>query len=104
MEKEPPEIEEIKEIQEFFENEPMPAFPFCILILYTIGIVLGIFFIMIGCIEEATGIDAVRGATFWIIGGFLLIPSFFYSFIMVKALKTDQAGEFVRIMKEVPQL
>jgi hypothetical protein len=52
------------DIEEMPENEPMPVFPFCTFILYTIGIVLGIFFILIGCIEEASGIDAVLGATF----------------------------------------
>ena len=92
------------ELEQISESEPMPKFPFCTLILYTIGIVLGVFFILIGFIEEASGIDAVLGATFWIIGGFLLIPSIYYSFILIKALKTDQAGEFVRIIKEVPQL
>ena len=86
------------------DSEPLPAFPFCTLIAYTIGIVLGIFFILIGFIEEATGIDAVLGATFWILGGFLLVPSVFYSILLIKALKTDQAGEFVRIIKEIPQL
>lgn len=96
--------EGLPDLEEEVKNDPMPAFPFCTLILYTIGIVLGVFFIMIGCIEEATGIDAVRGATFWIIGGFLLVPSAFYSFILIQALKTDESGEFVRIIKEIPQL
>jgi hypothetical protein len=86
------------------ESEPMPPFPFCTLVLYTIGIVLGIFFILIGFIEEATGIDAVLGATFWMIGGFMLIPSIYYSVLMIKALKTDQAAEFVRIIKDIPQI
>lgn len=83
---------------------PLPSFPFCTLILYTIGIVLGIFFILIGFIEEATEIDAVLGATFWMLGGFLLIPSTFYTILMIKALKTDQESEFVRIMKNIPQI
>ncbi|OMJ69433.1 hypothetical protein SteCoe_32846 [Stentor coeruleus] len=92
------------EASEVIGTEPLPPFPFVTLILYTIGIVLGIFFILIGFIEEATGIDAVLGATFWILGGFLLIPSIFYSIMMIKALKTDQAGEYIRIIKNIPQL
>lgn len=86
------------------EPQPLPSFPFCTLILYTIGVVVGIFFILIGFIEEATEIDAVLGATFWMLGGFLLIPSIFYTVLMIKALKTDEEGEFVRIMKNVPQI
>lgn len=96
--------EDQPEINEVLGSEPLPPFPFCTLIIYTIGIVLGIFFILIGFIEEATGIDPVLGATFWILGGFLLVPSVFYSVVMIKALKTEQAGEFIRIIKEVPQL
>lgn len=95
---------QLPHIEEHSDSEPLPTFPFCTLILYTIGIVLGIFFILIGFIEEATEIDAVLGATFWMIGGFLLIPSVFYSVLMIKALKTDQESEFVRIMRDVPQI
>lgn len=95
---------ELPQIEEQSDSEPMPTFPFCTMILYTIGIVLGIFFILIGFIEEATEIDAVLGATFWMLGGFLLIPSLFYSIMMIKALKTDQESEFVRIMRNVPHI
>ena len=95
---------EVQSLPEAEDPLPLPSFPFCTLILYTIGVVLGIFFILIGFIEEATEIDAVLGATFWMLGGFLLIPSIFYSILMIKALKTDQEGEFVRIMKNIPQI
>jgi hypothetical protein len=90
--------------EEMKQSEPMPIFPFCTLILYTIGGVLGLFFILIGCIEEVTGIDIVLGATLWIIGGFMFIPSIYYSYLMIKALKTEKAAEFVRIIKDIPQL
>lgn len=95
---------DISEIEEAGENEPLPDFPFGTLTVYVICAVMGIFFIIIGLVEGLTGMDPVLGATFWMLGGFLLVPSGFYSERLIKALRTEQAGEFVRIMKNIPLL
>lgn len=84
--------------------EPMPPFPSCTLLIYITGIVFGAFFILIGFIEEVTNIDPVLGATFWVLGALIFMPSVYYTILLLKLLKTDLPADFVRMAKDIPQL
>jgi len=85
-------------------TEPLPPFPVCTLFLYLLGIVVGAFLILIGCFEEASGIDPVKGATYMVSGAIVFAPCLFYTYLMLLALKTDYVSDFIRILRQVPQL
>jgi membrane-bound ClpP family serine protease len=68
--------------------------------LLTVGIIL----IILGCIQSISTTTPGGGLMFWTLGGIVLIPGGYYSFLFYKAKRTKDEFERDEILSQIPEL
>ena len=67
-------------------------------------LLVGIVLIILGFIQSISTATPGGGIMFWVLGGIVLIPGGFYSFLFYKAKRTTDEYERDEIFSQIPEL
>ena len=67
-------------------------------------LLVGIVLIILGFIQSISTATPGGGIMFWVLGGIVLIPGGFYSFLFYKAKRTNDEYERDEIFSQIPEL
>jgi len=90
-----------------FKNENKFVIPPTLKKTFFVSITLllvGIILIILGFIQSIATATPGGGILFWILGGIVLIPGGFYSFLFYKAKRTTDEYERDEILSQIPEL
>ena len=65
---------------------------------------MGLTLFILGFIQDVQAADPGKGITFWVLGGFVMIPGGYYSFQFWRARRTRDLDERDEILDNIPEL